>query len=116
MKLTLVVLMLLLATAAVAQNHSASLTWNQSTSSGVTGNNVYRGTTSGGPYVKIFTSSSPITTYKDSTVAAATTYYYVVTATCTTCNPQESLFSTEVKAVIPSDAPQPPTSLTVTTQ
>jgi hypothetical protein len=40
--------------------------------------NVYRGTTLGGPYVKIGTTTSTYSTYLDGTVAVGKTYYYVV--------------------------------------
>lgn len=56
-----------------------TLSWKASTSSGVVGYNVYRGTTSGGPYTKL--DSSPIagTSYSDSSVSSGE-YYYVVAA------------------------------------
>jgi Abnormal spindle-like microcephaly-assoc'd, ASPM-SPD-2-Hydin len=59
---------------------AVDLHWNASSSSGVTGYNVYRGTASGGPYTKL--SSSPVsgTGYTDSTVTAGKEYFYVVTA------------------------------------
>lgn len=56
-----------------------NLSWTQSTGSGLTANNVYRSTTSGGPYTKIAT-LSPTTTYGDTGLTTGTTYYYVVTA------------------------------------
>jgi|SRR5208282_513782 len=45
----------------------------------VTSNNVYRSTTSGGPYTEIYSSSSPIATYSD-TPGSPGVYYYVVTS------------------------------------
>lgn len=109
-----------LSSVAFAQ-HSATLSWAQGTCSGggttcITGNNVYRGTASG-TEVLLFTSSTAITSYTDTSVVANGTYYYEVTAVCATCSPSESLKSNEVKAVIPSD-PQPaaPASLSVTTK
>ena len=112
-----VVAVLLVSVAPVMAQHSSTLNWIQSSGAGVTGNNVYRGTTTGGPYTKIFTSVNPIITYTDTNVLALATYYYVVTATCATCSPAESGYSNEVKAVIPGD-PQPPapTGLGVTTK
>jgi hypothetical protein len=99
----------------VFAQHSAILSWTNLGS--YTGNNVYRGTVSGGPYTKIATLTSPATTYTDNSVVALTTYYYVVSSTCTTCSPSESGFSNEVKAIIPGDAqPQSPSGLTVTTK
>ena len=96
-------------------SHSVTLTWTQSTSPGVDGNKVYRGVTTGGPYVVVFTSPTAILTYTDFTVVASATYYYVVTATCSLCVPSESAFSNEAKAVIPANPqPVPPATLTIT--
>lgn len=119
--LMVLVAAMLLVVPALAQ-HSATLTWIQSsgcvggTNCGpVTGNNVYRSTVSGVYGPPIFTSSTPITTYVDTSVTALGTYFYVVTATCTSCSPSESGKSSEVKAVIPGDAqPTAPGAPTVT--
>jgi hypothetical protein len=65
-----------------AGTHDVILTWVASSpATGVVGYNVYRGTTSGGPYTTEL-NSSPVggTTYTDATVQAGQTYYYVVTA------------------------------------
>ena len=56
------------------------LKWNASSSSSVTGYDVYRGTTSGGPYTKLSSSPVSATSYTDSTVTAGKEYFYVVTA------------------------------------
>jgi Abnormal spindle-like microcephaly-assoc'd, ASPM-SPD-2-Hydin len=78
--------------------HSVSLTWSASTSTGVTGYNVYRGTTSG-QYSKI--TSSPIAAsqlnYTDMAVQSGT-YYYVVTAVESGA---ESTYSNAATATIP---------------
>jgi hypothetical protein len=66
----------------------------------VLSNNVYRSTTSGGPYSEIYSSSSPITTYSDTSVSPGT-YYYVVTAVNSN---GESLNSNEVTAVVPGSS------------
>jgi len=79
--------------------HSVNLTWTASTSS-VSGYNIYRGTQSGGPYVKISSNLQTSTTYRDSTVQSGTSYYYVVTAVDSTG--AESSYSNEVTAVIPT--------------
>jgi len=106
---------LLFASACFAQNtHTATLTWSQSPSSGVTSNNVYFSTTKGGPYTSVFSSASPITTYTVTNLAPATTYYFVVTAVCATCSPQESAYSNEASATTKNGQPQSPSSLTVT--
>ncbi len=79
--------------------HNVSLTWTASPSA-VAGYNVYRGTVSGGPYTKITPSLVAGTSYLDATVAAGTTYFYVVTAVDS--SGQESVFSNESTAVVPS--------------
>jgi fibronectin type 3 domain-containing protein len=79
--------------------HSVTLTWNASTSSGVVGYFVYRGTVTGGPYTKQNSSSDTILTYTDSTLGSGLTYFYVTTAV--DGNSVESSFSPEVSAVIP---------------
>src|SRR5271156_450322 len=59
---------------------TVALTWTASTST-VSGYNVYRGTTSGGPYsTKLNSSLVTVVNYTDSTVTSGQTYYYVVTA------------------------------------
>jgi hypothetical protein len=79
--------------------HSVSLSWTASTSS-VTGYNVYRGTTSGGPYTKLNSSLVVGTNYEDRPVQAGTTYYYVATAVDSSNN--ESAYSNQAQAVVPS--------------
>lgn len=81
-------------------SHSVSLSWAASISPNITGYNVYRGTTSGGPYTKVTATVTPGTSYTDSTVQAATTYYYVVTAV--NGSNQESGYSNQAQAVVPS--------------
>lgn len=61
------------------QSHSVVLTWAASTSSGVTGYNAYRGSSSSGPYT-LTSSSASGTTFTDTTVQSGQTYYYVVTS------------------------------------
>jgi hypothetical protein len=79
--------------------HSVSLSWNQSSSS-VVGYNVYRGTQTGGPYTKVNPSLQAGTIYTDSSVQSGATYFYVVTAL--DASSQESNFSNETVAVIPT--------------
>lgn len=76
--------------------HSVALNWAASTSSGVTGYKVYRGTASGGPYTAIAT-LGVATTYTDATVQSGQTYYYVVTA----MGSSESGYSNQAQAVVP---------------
>lgn len=80
--------------------HSVLLTWTPSVSGNLIGNNIYRGTTAGGPYTKL--NSSPVagTTYTDTTVQNGVTYYYVVTAVNNTG--AESGYSNMGTAVVPS--------------
>jgi len=78
---------------------SVSLNWDATASSeDVTSYKVLRGTTSGGPFVQIGTSTT--TSYTDSTVQAGTTYYYVVQAV-NASGPSGN--SNEAEAVIPSE-------------
>lgn len=81
----------------VAVSHTVSLTWVASTTSAVTGYNVYRSTTSGGGFVKVGSASG--LSYTDSTVQNSTTYYYVTTAVDSIGD--ESVYSNEATAVIP---------------
>lgn len=78
--------------------HSVSLSWQSSTSQ-VTGYNVYRSSASGGPFSKVNPSLTPSTAYVDGSVAASQTYYYVTTAV--NSSGQESAYSNQVKVVIP---------------
>ena len=78
--------------------YSVALSWTASTST-VTGYNVYRGTTSGGPYAQLNSSSFTAVNYTDSTVTAGVTYYYVVTAV--NSSNVESTDSNQATAVIP---------------
>jgi hypothetical protein len=82
-----------------APQHSVALTWVASTST-VSGYNIYRGTQNGGPYTLINSGLVSLLTYTDSTVQAGTTYFYVVTAVDGSGN--ESSFSNQVQAVIPT--------------
>ena len=78
--------------------HTVDLTWN--TSSGAVGYNIYRGTVAGGPYTMINSSLDSTTAYTDSTVASGQTYYYVATAV--DGNSDESGYSSQAQAVIPT--------------
>jgi fibronectin type 3 domain-containing protein len=79
--------------------HTVALTWTASTST-VSGYNVYRGTTSSGPYAtKLNSSLVTSDQYTDSTVVSGQTYYYVVTSVDS--NNVESVDSNQATAVIP---------------
>jgi hypothetical protein len=80
------------------QQYSVNLSWTASTDPNVNGYNVYRGTTSGGPYTQINSGLDSGTTYTDSSVTGGQTYYYVTTAVA---NNQESAYSNETSASIP---------------
>ena len=86
-------------TGAAATQHSADLSWSPSPST-VVGYNVYRSTTTGGPYAKLNTSLGPSTSYTDSTVQNGRTYYYVSTAV--NAAGAESGYSNQLQMVIPS--------------
>lgn len=79
--------------------HSVDLGWNASTSV-VTGYNVYRGTTSGGPYSKLNSTVQVPLNYTDSSVQSGLTYFYVITAVDS--QGMESAKSNEVVATIPT--------------
>jgi hypothetical protein len=77
------------------------LTWTASTSSNVTGYNVYRSTTSGSGYVLLNSSLITGTTYTDGTSQPGQTYYYV--ATSVNSSGTESAYSSPpIVATIPS--------------
>jgi len=78
---------------------TVNLQWQPSTTSGVAGYNLYRSSTSGGPYSKLV--SQPIigTSYTDGTIATSSTYYYVVTAL--SASGVESSYSPQVTVVVP---------------
>ena len=75
------------------------LRWTASSSTGVSGYNIYRGTTPGGPYTKVNPSLTVTSSYTDS-VPPGQTYYYVTTAVGSSGS--ESSYSNEAKAIVPS--------------
>jgi fibronectin type 3 domain-containing protein len=83
-------------------SHDVILSWTASTTTGVTGYNVYRGTTSGGESSTPL-NSTPIsaTTFTDEGVTAGTEYYYQVTSV-TSNGSTQSAASPETTAVVPS--------------
>jgi len=90
-------------------NATVTLTWTAST--GATGYNVKRSTTSGGPYTQLAAPTS--SGYTDSSVINGVTYYYVVS---TLTSAGESANSAQVSATpnAQSMAPAAPTNLTAT--
>jgi hypothetical protein len=85
-----------------AGTHDVILSWTASTTTGVVGYNVYRGSTSGGESATPL-NSSPVngTTYTDVTAQAGQTYYYVVTAVASN-DVTQSADSNQVSATVPS--------------
>jgi hypothetical protein len=82
-------------------SHSVTLNWTASTSSNVSGYNVYRGLISGGPYARVNSSLIAGVTYVDTNAQSGQTYYYVATAVDNSNN--ESAYSNPpAQAVIPS--------------
>jgi hypothetical protein len=80
--------------------HSVTLTWLPSISINIIAYNVYRATTSGGPYTRVGLSPVPVMIFTDSNVQAGQTYYYVVTAV--DFNNNESVYSNEAPAIVPT--------------
>jgi hypothetical protein len=82
--------------------HDVMLSWTASTTPGVMGYNVFRGTTSGGESSTPL-NSAPIsnTTFADTNVTAGTTYYYHVTAVAAN-DVTQSAASNETTATVPS--------------
>jgi fibronectin type 3 domain-containing protein len=86
-------------TGTAAPKHSVSLSWNASSSSNVSGYNVYRAlyTSSCGAYAKINPVLNTGTLYTDSTVTDGASYCYAATAVDT--SNQESGYSNIVSNV-----------------
>ena len=84
--------------ATAANPHTVTLNWTASATQNVS-YNIYRASTSGGPYIKIASVGVGVVTYTDSTVLAGQTYYYVARAVDSTN--AESANSNEGKAVVP---------------
>jgi hypothetical protein len=82
-----------------ATPHTVALSWTASSTSTVSGYNVYRSTTSGSGYSKVNGTLVAGVNYTDSAVQNGTTYYYVTTAV--DAGGSESGYSNEASAVIP---------------
>ncbi len=82
-----------------AQPHSATLKW-QAGSSTLAGYNIYRAPTSGGPYTRLNTVVDLGSSFVDSTVQPGQTYYYTVTAVSVAGD--ESGYSNQVQAIVPT--------------
>jgi hypothetical protein len=79
--------------------HYVGLTWDASTSSGITGYNVYRGKSEQGPFSRLNGSLVSELKYTDDGVTGGDTYYYVTTAVDS--HGDESPYSNWAKAVVP---------------
>lgn len=90
MKRLLLILSLLAATMVpvTAQSRPVLLTWGASTSTGVTGYNVFRSASPTGPFTTPL-NATPTTslTFTDTTAVIGQTYTYAVTAVGTPCTP-----------------------------
>ncbi len=88
-----------------------ALDWDDNTEPDLVGYNVYRSTSSGGPYTRIARARDVVSSeYTDDTSATGIGHYYVVTAVNTSAN--ESDYSNEVSATpIDTIAPMAPTNL-----
>jgi len=75
---------------AVAGDASVSLDWADNSESDLAGYDVYRSTTSGGPYAKVNSGLVPTSSYGDSGLVNGTPYYYVVRAVDTSANASAS--------------------------
>jgi predicted phage tail protein len=97
----------------VPGNHSVVLTWVQSSTTipAITGNNVYRGTSSGNE-VLVYSSNSPIATFTDGPYSDSATYFYRVTAVNSN---GESSYSNEASQAVPA-VPASPSNLAATAQ
>jgi hypothetical protein len=60
--------------------YSVNLSWAPSSTAGITGYDLYRGTVMGGPYTLLTTVSPTSVSYVDATAQVGQTYYYVVTS------------------------------------
>ena len=81
--------------------HTVDVAWSASTSASLQGYNVYRSTTTGGPYTKISPALSSTTLlFTDGTPQSGQKYFYVVTAV--NSSGLESTASTEVAVTIPT--------------
>jgi len=81
--------------------HSVTLTWHaaaNSRGSKIVSYNIYRSTSSGGPYAKVATSVSGLS-YKDELVNPGVTYFYIVRSVDD--SGRESPPSGEVKVTVP---------------
>ena len=117
---SLIILSLVLAMGAIAPiaaqtAHFITVAWTYTQGTDLaTGFNVYRSTTTGGPYAKLTTTPLSLTTlsYQDTGGNGGTKYYYVVTAIDS--GGVESVNSSEASATFIASSPNAPTGATAT--
>jgi len=85
--------------AAFTYFHMVGLAWTDS-SSGVSGYNIYRSSTSGGPFTRLNSTLLASTSFTDNSVQAGLTYFYVTTAVDS--SNKESGYSNQAQAIVPS--------------
>jgi fibronectin type 3 domain-containing protein len=78
--------------------YSVNLSWAPSSTPGITGYDLYRGTVMGGPYTLLTTVSPTSESYVDATAQTGQTYYYVVTSIG--ANGVQSSYSNVATAVV----------------
>lgn len=83
----------------LCNSHYVALSWTASTSANIRGYNIYRGSSSGGTYLKLTTSLVSGTNFTDASAVAGQTYYYVATAVDNTG--AESGYSGESRVTVP---------------
>jgi len=79
--------------------HNVGLSWDPSTTSSVTGYNVYRATSATGSYTRLNSSLDSALSYNDNTIQSGKTYYYATTAVDSAG--AESSYSNQVQVVVP---------------
>jgi IPT/TIG domain len=79
--------------------HTVTLSWTAG-ASGVSGFNVYRSSTSGGPYARLNSALLSGASFSDNHVQAGQTYFYV--ATSVNSNNAESGYSSQARAIVPT--------------
>jgi hypothetical protein len=78
--------------------YSVDLSWAPSSTPGILGYDLYRGTVAGGPYSLLTTVSSTTVSYIDATAQVGQTYYYVVTSVA--ANNVQSAYSNVATAIV----------------
>jgi hypothetical protein len=129
MKRLLLPLVLFLSSLAAAQ-HSATINWNASATSGIDGYKIYRAscteitgtscTGTEGTFAEVGSVNSSTTSYQDTTASANTKYVYYVTAFCPVAGEcsagveGESAASNHWAVTIPADPATPPAAPAIT--